>query len=79
MLDPKILEDISAGISRMLAGTPAADIEKNLRALLTAQFAKLDLVTRHDFDIQCALLARAQARLAQLEARLAELEAQRKA
>lgn len=78
MLDPKILEDISAGITRMLAGTPAADIEKNLRAVLTAQFAKLDLVTRDDFDIQCALLASAQARLAQIETRLTELEAQRK-
>jgi hypothetical protein len=79
MLDPKFLEDISAGISRMLAATPAADIEKNLRALLTAQLAKLDLVTRTDFDIQCELLERAQARLVQLESRLAELEAQRKA
>lgn len=78
MLDPKFLEDISAKISALIAKTPAADIEKNLRALLTAQLAKLDLVTREDFEIQKELLARAQARLAQLEARLAELEAQRK-
>lgn len=77
MLDPKFFEDISAGISRALATTPAADIEKNLRAMLTAQFAKLDLVTRADFDIQKELLTRAQARLAQLEARLAELEARK--
>lgn len=74
MPDPKFLEDISAGISRAIAASPAADIEKNLRALLTAQLAKLDLVTRADFDIQKELLVRAQARLAQLEARLAELE-----
>lgn len=74
MLDPKFLEDISAKISALIAKTPAADIEKNLRALLTAQLAKLDLVTREDFEIQKELLARAQARLAQLEARLAELE-----
>ncbi|MDP1651866.1 MAG: accessory factor UbiK family protein [Rhodocyclaceae bacterium] len=79
MLDPKFFEDICAGISRALAATPAADIEKNLRTLLSAQFAKLDLVTREDFEIQNELLARAQARLAQLEARLAELEGQRKA
>jgi hypothetical protein len=78
MLDPKFFEEISAGISRALAATPAADIEKNLRAMLTAQFTKLDLVTRTDFDIQKELLTRAQARLARLEARLAELEAQRK-
>lgn len=74
MLDPKFLEDMSARISAALAATPAADIEKNLRALLTAQLAKFDLVTRADFEIQKELLARAQARLAQLEARLTELE-----
>ncbi|MFN3885269.1 MAG: accessory factor UbiK family protein [Rhodocyclaceae bacterium] len=79
MLDQKFLEDISARISALIAKTPAADIEKNLKALLTAQLAKLDLVTREDFEIQKELLARAQARLAQLEARLAELESQRKA
>ena len=76
MLDPKFLEDISNRITTALAATPAADIEKNLRALLTAQLTKLDLVTRADFEIQKELLARAQARLAQLETRLAELEAQ---
>jgi ubiquinone biosynthesis accessory factor UbiK len=74
MLDPKFLEDISARISTLLAGTPAADIEKNLKALLTAQLTKLDLVTRDDFELQKDLLARAQARLAALEVRLAEIE-----
>lgn len=78
MLDPKFLEDLSARISAALAATPAADFEKNLRALLISAFAKLDLVTREDFEVQKALLTRAQSRLAALEARLAELEAQRK-
>lgn len=78
MLDPKFLEDLSARISAALAATPAADLEKNLRAMLIAAFAKLDLVTREDFEVQKDLLARAQSRLAALDARLAELEAQRK-
>lgn len=77
MLDPKLLEDLSARISAALAATPAADIEKNLRALLAAQFAKLDLVTREDFEVQKALLARAQERLLALEKKLAEVEARR--
>ncbi|MDP1607537.1 MAG: accessory factor UbiK family protein [Rhodocyclaceae bacterium] len=77
MLDRKFLENISAQISAALAASPAADIEKNLRALLVAQFAKLDLVTREDFEIQKELLARGEARLAALEAKLAELEARR--
>ncbi|MDO8932341.1 MAG: accessory factor UbiK family protein [Rhodocyclaceae bacterium] len=78
MLDPKFLESISAQISAALAASPAADIEKNLRALLVAQFAKLDLVTREDFEVQKELLARSRERLAALEARLAELEVLRK-
>ena len=77
MLDPKLLEDLSARISTLLANTPVADFEKNLRAVLVAQFSKLDLVTRDDFEIQKALLSRAQERLAALEQRLAEIEGQR--
>jgi BMFP domain-containing protein YqiC len=77
MLDPKLLEDLSAKVSALLANTPVADFEKNLRAVLAAQFSKLDLVTRDDFEIQKALLSRAQERLAALEQRLAELEGQR--
>lgn len=78
MLDPKMFEELSARISQALAATPAADIEKNLRAMLTAQLSKLDLVTREDFEVQKELLARAQQRLAALEARLAEYEGRRK-
>jgi BMFP domain-containing protein YqiC len=43
--------------------------------VLQAQLAKLDLVSRQEFDVQAALLARTQAALATLEARLKELEA----
>lgn len=78
MLDSKLLENLSAQISATLAATPLVDIEKNLRAMLMASFARLDLVTREDFEVQKELLARAQARLLALEAKIAELERQRK-
>jgi BMFP domain-containing protein YqiC len=78
MPDPNVLDDLSARISQALAATPVADIEKNLRAMLTAGLAKLDLVTREDFEIQKELLMRAQQRLAALEARLAAIEGRRK-
>jgi BMFP domain-containing protein YqiC len=78
MPDPKALEELSARISQALAATPVADIEKNLRAMLTAGLSRLDLVTREDFEVQKMLLARAQERLAALEAKLAALEQQRK-
>jgi len=43
--------------------------------MLTSMFARLDLVTREEFDVQAELLARTQQKLAELEARLAALEA----
>lgn len=75
MLDPKLLEDAAAKFSALLAASPAKDVEKNARALLGGAFARLDLVTREEFEIQRELLARARAKLARLEARIAELEA----
>jgi ubiquinone biosynthesis accessory factor UbiK len=51
------------------------DLESNFKAVLQAQLAKLDLVTRQDFDVQAAILERTQAKLADLEARLKDLEA----
>lgn len=78
MLNAKFFEDISAKLSTMASSSPAKDIEKNMRALLTQGFAKLDLVTREEFDVQAQVLVRAREQLTALEARIAELEAQRK-
>jgi len=70
----KIVKDISSRLSELIAASPAKDVEKNARALLTSGFAKLDLVTREEFDVQVALLNRAREKLAALEARVAALE-----
>jgi ubiquinone biosynthesis accessory factor UbiK len=77
MLNAKIFEDISAKLSAAANSGPAKDIEKNVRVLLTQGFAKLDLVTREEFDVQTQVLARTREKLTALEARVAELEAQR--
>jgi BMFP domain-containing protein YqiC len=53
----------------------AKDLESNFKAVLQAQLAKLDLVSRDEFDVQAALLARTQAALASLEQRLKDIEA----
>jgi BMFP domain-containing protein YqiC len=53
----------------------AKDLESNFKAVLQAQLAKLDLVSRNEFDVQAALLARTQAALASLEQRLKDIEA----
>jgi ubiquinone biosynthesis accessory factor UbiK len=50
------------------------DLEGNFKAVLQAQLSKLDLVSRQEFDVQAALLARTQAALSALETRLKDLE-----
>lgn len=73
-MDNRVFDEISKKIKELLANTPAADMQKNLRALLQAQFAKLDLVTREEFDVQREVLLRSREKITQLEARLAALE-----
>ncbi|HTV96880.1 MAG TPA: accessory factor UbiK family protein [Steroidobacteraceae bacterium] len=51
------------------------DLESNFKAVLQAQLAKLDLVSRHEFDVQAALLKRTQGALAAMEQRLKDIEA----
>jgi len=51
------------------------DLETNFKAILQAQLAKLDLVSRNEFDVQAAVLARTQAALAAMEQRLKDIEA----
>jgi ubiquinone biosynthesis accessory factor UbiK len=53
----------------------AKDLESNFKAVLQAQLAKLDLVSRNEFEVQAALLARTQAALATMEQRLKDIEA----
>ena len=50
------------------------DLESNFKAVLQAQLAKLDLVTRQDFDVQAVILERMQGKLVALETRLKDLE-----
>ncbi len=73
-LDSKTIDDISRRVDELIASTPIEDVQKNLRALLSAWFARIDLVTREEFDVQQAVLRRTREKLSQMEARVAELE-----
>ena len=78
MLDPKIIDDISRRLSGAMPASAKAlqqDLEKNLRAAVQAVFAKLDLVTREEFDVQMKVLARSRAKIEELEKQVAALEA----
>ena len=55
-------------------GSLKADAESNLRAALAGGLKRLDLVTREEFDVQQAVLARTREKLESLEARLKELD-----
>ena len=74
-MNQKLLDDINEKLKSVLAQSPAADLERNLRSMLGAAFARLDLVSREEFDIQREVLARTRTRLAELEKQVAALEA----
>lgn len=78
MIDTKIFEDFAQKVSGLIASSPAADIEKNVRSMMSSFFSKLDLVTRDEFETQANVLARTRQLVDQLTARLDELEARDK-
>ena len=78
MLDRKMFEDFTQRVSNLIANSPAAEVEKNVRAMMSGFFSKLDLVTREEFDTQANVLARTRQLVEQLTARLDELEKNQK-
>lgn len=65
----KLAETVPEGLKSM-----REDLEGNFRSVLQTSLAKLDLVTREEFEVQEAVLARTRAKLEALEARLREIE-----
>ena len=75
--DPKSLDELARRLAESVPPGLVAlkdDLEKNFKAVLQAGLAKLDLVTRQEFDIQAAVLRRSRERLEELEKRIAALE-----
>jgi len=54
-------------------------VEKNVRAFLSGALARLDVLSREEFDVQAQVLLRTREKLEALEARVAELEARERA
>jgi ubiquinone biosynthesis accessory factor UbiK len=71
-------DDISARVAAAMASSPIRDVEKNVRVLLRGALGRLDFVSREEFYIQVALLARTREKLEALEERLASLEGRAK-
>lgn len=77
MIDSKSLNELAARITALLPAdleTLKKDLEKNIRAGLQSGFQKLDLVSREEFDVQAAVLARTREKLEALEKRVQALE-----
>lgn len=76
MLNNDFLKDLSNRITRLLpmATEVKDDVEKNVQATLQNAFARLNLVTREEFDAQLKVLERAEQTIAELETKITALE-----
>ena len=74
---PPFLDELQRRIEGLMSTLPAAEVRDNLKALLSTRFAKLDLVTREEFDTQARVLARTREKLTALAARVEALERER--
>jgi BMFP domain-containing protein YqiC len=75
MPGPPNFDDIAARISKAIENSPAKDIEKNVKAMLSSGLARLDVVPRAEFDLQTEVLRKTREKLEALEKRVAEFEA----
>ncbi len=77
MIDGKAIDELAQKISSLVppgVKELQQDLEKNVQGVLQAAFAKMDLVTREEFDVQTEVLSRTRSKLEQLEKQIAELE-----
>lgn len=77
MIDSKKIEETVLKISQAIPGgfgEAPAELKAQIKAILTANFEKMDLVTRDEFEVQKAVLAKTRAKLEALEAKVAEWE-----
>jgi hypothetical protein len=75
--DPRLIDDLARRLAGSVPESVVAlrrDLEQNFKGVLQSRLAKLDLVTREEFDVQAAVLKRTREKLAALEKRLSELE-----
>jgi BMFP domain-containing protein YqiC len=78
-MDPKVIDELARRLAAAVPESVSAlgrDLEQNFRSVLQAGLAKLDLVTRTEFDVQAGVLKRTREMLEALDQRLRELEAE---
>ena len=81
MIDLKAIDELARRVSELVPPgmkEAGAEFEQNLKATLQAGLAKLDLVTREEFEVQRAVLLRTREKLDALERTISELESRQK-
>ncbi len=74
MNNAAILDQLMKALNGVLPSGLTNDIRDNMQAVLKARLTDLGLVTREEFEVQSALLARTQEKLQQLEKLTRDLE-----
>jgi hypothetical protein len=76
MINNKAFDEVAQTITRLLpegVWKLQKDLDSNIRAALQSGLAKMNLVTREEFDIQSALLERSREKLEKLEQQVSVL------
>jgi ubiquinone biosynthesis accessory factor UbiK len=79
MFDSKSIDDIANRLANVIPPSFnhfKEDAEKNFHAILQSALARLDLVSREEFEVQKAVLAKIRHKLEALEQRVADMEQQ---
>lgn len=77
MIEPKTLDELLRKVYEVLPeglDQVHEDFKRNLRAVLSTGLARMDLVTREEFDVQAAVLMRTREKLTRLEGTVTKLE-----
>lgn len=79
MFDQKSIDDIASRLSSAIPPGLSGmkdELEKTFHAILQGALGKLDLVTREEFEVQKAVLAKTRSKLEALEKRVMDIEEQ---
>ena len=68
------LDELAAQLKTLLAGNPGEDLQKNLRATLAAGLARMDVVSKQEFEMQREMLNALRTQVEQLTAKVDALE-----
>ena len=76
-MQERLIDELTKLLSKEMPNFGSAmqeDITRHVRAAVSTALARMDVVTREEFDVQCAVLERTREKLTALEKQLAELE-----